>query len=221
MADKPAAKPGGKPEAKPGGAKKHAAPPPPAGFKITVAEAIVAAILILILFFVLGFATSSAFSDMFSGILRGIKIVSTVVSMIAILIIIYSFIRINELSAEENKKLGLTLNWEREKSQKNVRWERVEKYMTSLNSSDWKVAILEADNILDDIVERMGYKGAGLGERMKNISATDFPYLEEAWEAHKIRNALAHKGTDYELTRSDAEHVINLYHRIFAGLRYL
>lgn len=93
--------------------------------------------------------------------------------------------------------------------------------MSSSNSSDWKVAILEADNILDEITKRMGYTGETLGERMKVISATDFPYLEEAWEAHKVRNQLAHKGTEYTLARSDAEHVINIYYRIFSALGYL
>lgn len=147
--------------------------------------------------------------------------VATIISMIAVVIAVYSFMRIGEIAAEETKKLGLALNWNSERKQKNERWTRVESYMTSLNSSDWKIAILEADNILDQIVERMGYVGTTLGERMKNIEASDFPYLEDAWEAHKMRNSIAHKGTDYELVRSEAERIINMYHRIFKELGYL
>ncbi len=157
------------------------------------------------------FATSLAF----------IKVVSTIVSMLALLLVVYSFVRIREITGEANKKLGLALSWESERRQKNVRWQRVEEYMTSLNPSDWKVAILEADNVLDDITERMGYAGSTLGERLKNIPASEFPYLEEAWEAHKIRNQVAHRGTDYALSRSDAEHVINIYYRVFSALGYL
>ena len=56
---------------------------------------------------------------------------------------------------------------------------------------------------------------------MKKIEASDFPYLEDAWTAHKTRNSIAHKGTDYELSRSEAERVINMYHRIFTELGYL
>jgi hypothetical protein len=164
---------------------------------------------------------SSPVNGIFGQIIPTIKIISTIISMIAIAIIVYSFIRIHEISSEQNKKLGLALNWESERTQKNERWVRIEEYMTSLNPSDWKVAILEADNMLDEITERMGYPGGTLGERMKNISASDFPHLEEAWEAHKIRNAVAHKGTDYALSRSDAEHVVNIYYRIFSALGYL
>ncbi len=209
MADKPASKPA----------------PPASSLNISLAEAIVAVVLIILVLSILSSVSSpivgTAVSNIFSSVLSVVKMIATIISMIAIIIIIYSYIRINEISAEESKKLGLALTWESERSQKNIRWTRVEEYMTSLNPSDWKVAILEADNILDNIVERMGYQGGTLGERMKKISASDFPYLEEAWEAHKIRNAVAHKGTDYALSRSDAEHVINIYYRVFSALGYL
>lgn len=171
--------------------------------------------------FLSGLFTGINVVPFFSSFFLSLKVVATFISMLALVVIIYSFMRISELSALETKKLGLALNWSSERKQKNERWERVEQYMASLNVSDWKIAILEADNILDDVIERMGYKGANLGERMKNIEASDFPYLEEAWQAHKMRNTIAHKGTDYELTRSEAEQTINIYHRVFRELGYL
>ena len=187
-----------------------------------------------LLLVVLAILLISAVFDVVSGLISGnlitsglsslisfLKTIATFISMIALVIIVYSFIRISELASAESKKLGLALNWSSERKQKNERWERVEQYMTSLNVSDWKIAILEADNILDDVTERMGYKGENLGERMKQIEASDFPYLEEAWQAHKMRNTIAHKGTDYELTRSEAEQTINIYHRVFKELGYL
>ncbi len=211
MADKPAGKPAA-PAAKPGA--------------ILVEIFIAVLVFLLIIPFIKLFSGVS--TDSFGPVLSFVTVVysfvallATVVSMGAIVIIIYSYIRIEEINAEDNKKLGLDLSWESERNQKNGRWQRVEEYMTSLNPSDWKVGILEADNILDEITTRMGYAGSTLGERMKNIPASEFPYLEEAWEAHKIRNAVAHKGTDYALSRSDAEHVVNIYYRVFAALGYL
>ncbi len=216
-----------KPSGPPGGGKKPGGPPKPAapaGKNILIE--IIVAFLLLVVVLPIGLAMFSnsggwGIPEFIAQAFSFAKTVATVFCMIALAIIIYSFIRIHEISAEETKKLGLALSWDSERTQKNVRWERVEQYMTSLNSSDWKIAILEADNILDDIVERIGYKGTTLGERMKNIEASDFPYLEEAWQAHKLRNALAHKGTEYELSRSEAEHAINTYHRVFSELGYL
>ena len=141
--------------------------------------------------------------------------------MLAVIISAYAFFMIQEIVHEDNKRLGLTLTWETEKQQKNKRWQRVEEHMISLHPSDWKIAILEADNILDEVTKRMGFGGATLGDRLRVIPHAEFPYLEEAWQAHKFRNALAHKGTDFPLTRSDAEKIINTYYRIFSGLGYL
>jgi len=202
------------------------------GLKVNGSEIIVLLVFLVIFSAVFGFfwsgdanggpgILSGKVHDSFMHLYVTLNTVSTVVSMVALAVAIYSFMRIVELSTAETKKLGLALNWNSEKKQKNERWSRVETYMTSLNPSDWKIAILEADNILDQIVERMGYAGTTLGERMKQIEASDFPYLEEAWVAHKMRNSIAHKGTDYELSRSDAEQTINIYHRIFRELGYL
>lgn len=204
--------------------KKPAGKPAPAKPSNLLREIFVGAILIGII--MLGSFLYTAPSDspimlQIQSIISTMKLISTIISMIALSIAIYAFIRINEMVAEETKKVGLAINWDSERKQKNTRWERVDHYMTSLNPSDWKIAILEADNILDEIVERLGYKGETLGERMKAIEPSDFPYLEEAWAAHKFRNELAHKGMDVPLSRADAERTINVYHRVFKGLGYL
>ena len=219
MSDQPP-KSGGKPQGKP--PAKSSGP----SISINMAEFVVLVILLLFLATIFGsiygFGETNSPLGIFVDKVHSIMvIVGTIVSMLAIALAVYSYIKHSEIVEAETKKLGLSLSWSSERKQKNERWERVENYMTSLNSSDWKIAILEADNILDQIVERMGYKGATLGERLKQIEASDFPYLEEAWNAHKARNSIAHKGTDYELTRSDAEQTINTYYRVFKELGYL
>lgn len=205
------------------------APPAPAWPAVSApktAEVVIAVLLILAVLPLLSHIFfppegGGAVASALAAVLAVVKTVATIVSMIALLIAVYSYFKIQDLVAEEKRKLGLVLNWSTERKQKNVRWERVEKYMQSSNPSDWKIALLEADNMLDEIVERMGYKGATLGERMKTIEASDFPYLDETWQAHKLRNAIAHKGTDYPLTKSEADQAINTYHRVFKEFGYL
>ena len=210
-------------DSKPPAGKKPSAAPSASGFPV-VEMIVLIVILVTVIPFVgalFSSAEDSGVLGFFAQIHSVLSTVATVVSMFAVAVAVYSYIRLSEVMAEETKKLGLQLDWNSERTQKNARWDRVELYMTSLNPSDWKIAILEADNILDEVVERMGYKGETLGERMKNIEASDFPYLEEAWTAHKTRNAIAHKGTDFVINRSDAEQTINIYNRIFKELGYL
>jgi hypothetical protein len=99
-------------------------------------------------------------------------------------------------------------------------WKRVEGHIASDNPNDWKVAIIEADTILDEMVERMSYKGITLGERMKNIEKSDFNTLDDAWEAHKVRNAIAHDAS-FVLTEREARRVIELYRNVFKEFSFL
>lgn len=209
------------PDKKPSAPAKAAPPPKPSTLpREIVVVLVLLGIIALGYFFYTASADSPVMQQIYS-IISIAKFVATIVSMIALTLIVYTYIRISEMSKEETEKLGRALSWDSERKQKNTRWERVDQYMTSLNPSDWKIAILEADNILDEVVERMGYKGETLGERMKAIEPSDFPYLDEAWKAHKFRNELAHKGIDVPLARSDAERTINVYHRVFSALGYL
>ena len=45
--------------------------------------------------------------------------------------------------------------------------------------------------------------------------------LDSAWEAHKIRNKVAHRGTDFILTRREAKRVIGLYRNALQEFDYV
>ncbi len=101
---------------------------------------------------------------------------------------------------------------------KSSRLDDVYKHISSPNPNDWKLAIIEADIVLDDTLKQRGYTGVSLGERLKSISPQQLATLNDAWEAHKIRNRIAHDGADFVLTQRIAEDTINRYRRVFAEL---
>jgi len=103
----------------------------------------------------------------------------------------------------------------------NERWHKILGYLESLNPGDWKLAILEADIMLEEMVDKMGYQGEGLGEKLKSIERSDFSTLDKAWEAHKIRNSVAHEGTKFYITQGEARRVIGLFHDVFKEFRYI
>ena len=47
---------------------------------------------------------------------------------------------------------------------------------------------------LDDLLSVRGFVGETLGEKLKGANQQQFATLDLAWEAHKMRNALAHLG---------------------------
>ncbi len=101
------------------------------------------------------------------------------------------------------------------------RWERIMSHLESGRESDWRLAILEADVLLSEMVTGMGYHGESLGEKLKAIEQSDFTTLQKAWEAHGVRNKIAHEGAAFALTEREARRVIMLYEEVFREVHYI
>lgn len=104
---------------------------------------------------------------------------------------------------------------------KNPKWQKVLEHVNSPNASDWRLAILEADIMLDEMLDKMGYHGATIGDKLKTIEQSDFTTLQEAWEAHKVRNSIAHEGSDFSINKPEAERVIKLFQKVFEEFKYI
>ncbi len=101
------------------------------------------------------------------------------------------------------------------------RWENAMTHVESPNPNDWKQAIIEADIILDDLLTKMGYRGESIGEKLKRVAKGDMKSLDEAWEAHKVRNQIAHEGSNFALNQLDAKRVISQYRKVFTEFYYI
>ncbi|MFA6272996.1 MAG: hypothetical protein WC673_00680 [Candidatus Paceibacterota bacterium] len=137
--------------------------------------------------------------------------------------IVYTLIRIIQISSAHSHKIKVEetkMRVGREVS--HPRWEKVRDHLSSENPSDWRLAVMEADIILGEMLEKMGYiKGETIGDKLKTIEKSDFTSLDQAWEAHRIRNMIAHEGADYILTDREAKRVIGLYEQVFKEFRYI
>jgi hypothetical protein len=71
--------------------------------------------------------------------------------------------------------------------------------------------------LLDEILIEQGFTGTNLGERLKSAN---FDTIQNAWEAHKVRNAIAHD-PHFELTKRETKRVIQNYSLVFNEFYYL
>ena len=101
---------------------------------------------------------------------------------------------------------------------KSDKFAELQAHLDSQNPNDWKLAIIEADIILDDTLKRQGYAGPTLGDRLKSISPASLHSIDDAWQAHKVRNQIAHAGADFILTQKIARETIMQYERVFKEL---
>jgi len=98
---------------------------------------------------------------------------------------------------------------------KNERWDKVSAHINSTNPADWRLAIIEADLILDEMLRAQGYIGDSIGDMLKAVERSDMLTIDHAWEAHKIRNEVVHSGSEYQLTEREARRIISLYESVF------
>lgn len=104
---------------------------------------------------------------------------------------------------------------------KNPRWQEVLRLGSSSNESDWRRAIMEADIILGDMLAHQGYRGQSIGDKLKDANPLQFTTLDLAWQAHKVRNDIAHAGEGYHLSEWDTKGTLDFYRRVFEEFDYI
>lgn len=97
-------------------------------------------------------------------------------------------------------------------------WQKTKARADTGLESEYKLAVMEADSMMDDILKRMGYSGETLGERLKALTAATILNIEEIKEAHKIRNSIIHD-PDYRLSLDETRKVLAMYEQAFRDLQ--
>lgn len=144
-----------------------------------------------------------------------------VISIILLTIYVYASIRYKELGDIFDEMISKSeAAYQRAHGgvSANARWQELQGHIDSENPNDWKLAIIEADIMLDDALKRLGYAGVSLGERLRGMSPANLQTLDDAWQAHKVRNDIAHAGADFILTHRMARDTIGRYQRVFEEL---
>jgi hypothetical protein len=100
------------------------------------------------------------------------------------------------------------------------RWEKVKARLQKGDAKQLKAAVLEADEIVNEILLKVGYAGENMGERLDGISADQLETIEELKEAHKVRNEIVRRA-DFELNQEQAEETVETYQKTLEILEFL
>lgn len=81
----------------------------------------------------------------------------------------------------------------------------------SLGTTDAiRVAIIEADALVDTTLKGMGIVGEHLADRLSNLDPEDITTINRVWRAHRMRNDLVHT-PGFVLSESDAKLAMSDY----------
>lgn len=100
-------------------------------------------------------------------------------------------------------------------------WGSVKRRLDSGSDDDWELAVVEADIIVENIMERIGFRGLTLGDKIKSIDERNFANLKNLWEAHTARIKIDIGGHDYKITKEEAKEALDKYEKALKELKYL
>ena len=152
-----------------------------------------------------------------------IGFISSSLTVFLIGVIIFSLVRMREIQLHEKREIdheireALARDAEADRNT-NPRWKYILTILESPNESDWRMAIIEADTMLDELLQERGFTGESLGERLKAAESSGFATLQSAWDAHTTRNQIAHAGSEFPITQVEARRVIKIYENVFEEL---
>ncbi len=102
----------------------------------------------------------------------------------------------------------------------NKKWQSILMRLKKGDEASLKLAIIEADNIFDDILKRMGLPGIDMGERLRQFEEHELASVNLVWEAHRLRNAIVHEPT-IQITQEQAAQAVSNYEAALKELEYL
>jgi hypothetical protein len=149
--------------------------------------------------------------------------ISIFASLLLAIGLVYSLIRMSQIRKKEKSELMEIMHpiASGNVTKAQMRWKEIVDHSQSDNQNDWRAAIIEADIMLDELLEAQGYRGDTMGDKMKTIERSDFNTIDAAWEAHKARNQIAHEGAGFELNQREIRRIVELYERVFREFRFI
>lgn len=100
-----------------------------------------------------------------------------------------------------------------------ARWAEIERLVATGENMALKMAVLEADKLLDHALKAMAMSGTTLGERLK-FAAYRYPNIRKVWWAHRLRNSLAHEPT-FRLEAHTAKRAIKEFEKALKMLNVM
>lgn len=130
-------------------------------------------------------------------------IVWIVIGLLLLVLLIVVFVRIKKLLTKPEME-GLS----REEIAK--RWIMI-RQTSQQGLMGAKLAIMEADTLLDSALKSMSMPGQNLGERLR-FAIYKYPKLQRVWGAHRLRNQLVHE-VSFQLSSHQAKEALDEFEK--------
>jgi hypothetical protein len=99
-------------------------------------------------------------------------------------------------------------------------WEKIIERLEKNDEANLKLAVIEADKMLEDVLKRMGLEGKDMGERLEQLGSQQLKSYEGVLEAHRLRDLIIHQ-KDIIVTKEQAQIAMASYGEALKELEVL
>lgn len=111
-------------------------------------------------------------------------------------------------------------DWETLNRQKfTATWKEIEGLAKQGSAAGRKLAVIEADKLLDHALKGVGFPGETMADRLK-VAQYQHPKIKDVWTAHKWRNQLVHE-QDFHLSERQTHEALRAFEAVLRSLRAL
>jgi hypothetical protein len=145
---------------------------------------------------------------------------SVVISAILIACIIVIIQKTNWFGAKVHNLRHAMIETDLSKEEAKKSWVNIKRLFFKGDDNDLKIAVIEADKLLEEALRESGIRGISLGDRLKNIKPGQLQDIDKVWQAHRLRNQIVHEPT-FKLKRDLAERALDIYEKTLKQLGLL
>lgn len=150
-----------------------------------------------------------------------LKIIFSLISLLFIVGIIYFIAKSNYLRTVFLQDVVEVMSFRPYGMRKIIKqWNKIKSRLELPPEAEHKLAVIEADNLLNETLARMGYQGETLSDKLEQLTAFKLSNLDQVLEAHKIRDAIVYD-PDYRLSLEQAQKAIETYEKTLQELQVL
>jgi len=92
------------------------------------------------------------------------------------------------------------------------RWKVIQKRVETGTEYEYKLAVLEAEELFNEVLADKGFPGKTFDERVREVEKVQLPNIEEILGVHKIRNMVAYD-PNYKITKDDTQKVLAIFEK--------
>ncbi len=155
-----------------------------------------------------------------TSIISNLKVIGGLLSLTFIGLIVLLVIKLQIIDGWFKTAGSFLLTHAFPKRHLNKSWQKILTRLSKNDEANLRLALIEADNIFDDLLKQMRLPGESMADRLKYIDSSQVSNIDEIWRAHKLRNVIVHN-SDYPVTRNEMEFGVGAYQKALKELEFI